>query len=72
MSAKRPGCCAAVAVRVVERIVEPVTVVDDASVGKILVSLREADIDLECAIESEEGERVEWRIRRDDLVSLSL
>ena len=54
-----------------ERIVEPVTVVDDASVGKILVSLREADIDLECAIESEEGERVEWRIRRDDLVSLS-
>ena len=55
-----------------ERIVEPVTVVDDASVGKILVSLREADIDLECAIESEEGERVEWRIRRDDLVSLSV
>jgi len=55
----------------VERIVEPVTVLDNASLGKILVSLREPDTDLECGIESEEGERVEWRIRRDDLESLS-
>jgi len=55
----------------VERIVEPVTVLDNASPGKILVSLREPDTDLECGIESEEGERVEWRIRRDDLESLS-
>ena len=55
----------------VERIVEPVIVLDDASIGEIPVSLREADTDLECAIESEEGERVEWRVHRDDLVSLS-
>ncbi len=55
----------------VERIVEPVTVLDDTSLGRVLVSLRAPDTDLECAIDSEEGERVEWRIRRDDLVSLS-
>ena len=55
----------------VERIVEPVTVVDDASVGNVLVALREADTDLECAIESEDGERLGWRIHRDDLVSLA-
>ena len=50
---------------------EPVTVLDDTSLGRVLVSLRAPDTDLECAIDSEEGERVEWRIRRDDLVSLS-
>ena len=55
----------------VERIVEPVTVLDNGSLGKIPVSLRQADTDLECAIESEEGERLEWRVRREDLVSLA-
>ena len=55
----------------VEQIVEPVAVLSDTSCGEIPVRLREADTDLECAIESEEGGRVEWRIRRDDLASLS-
>ena len=55
----------------VEQIVEPVTVLDDASRGEILVRLREPDEDLECAIESEVGDRVEWHVRRDDLASLS-
>ncbi|MGA2803548.1 MAG: 1,4-alpha-glucan branching protein GlgB [Acidimicrobiales bacterium] len=55
----------------IERIVEPVTVLDDASVGAVAVSLREADTDLECAIESEDGERVDWRVQRDELGSLT-
>jgi len=55
----------------VARIVEPVTVLNDASRGEILVRLREADTDLECAVDSEGGDRVEWRIRRDDLAVLS-
>ena len=57
----RPGCCGAGAAPAIERIVEPVTVVDDASVGEVRGLLREADTDLECAIESEEGERVDWQ-----------
>ena len=55
----------------VERIVEPVAVLDDASAGEITVRLREADTDLDCAIDTEEGERIEWRVRRDDLGGLS-
>jgi len=55
----------------IEQIVEPVTVLNDASLGRVPVRLREADTDLECAIESDEGERVEWHIERDDLASLS-
>ncbi len=55
----------------VERIVEPVTVLDDAVAGEIPVRLREADSELECAIESETGDRVEWAIGRDDLASLT-
>jgi len=54
-----------------ERIVEPVTVVNDESAGEVSVVLREADRDLDCAIETEDGERIEWRMARDDLGSLS-
>ena len=54
-----------------ERIVEPVTVLNDVSPGEVLVVLREADKDLDCAIETEDGERIEWRVARDDLGSLS-
>ena len=39
----------------VERIVEPVVVLDDVSMSKVPVALREADVDLQCAIESEDG-----------------
>ena len=55
----------------IERIVEPVTVLDDVSPGVVAVSLREADSELECAIESEEGEHLDWRLRREDLLGLS-
>jgi alpha-1,4-glucan:alpha-1,4-glucan 6-glycosyltransferase/4-alpha-glucanotransferase len=54
-----------------ERIVEPVTVLNDESAGEVLVVLREADRDLECAIETEDGERVEWRTTREELASSS-
>ena len=53
-----------------ERIVEPVIVVNDYSAGEVPVVLREADKDLDCAIETEGGDRVEWRIARDDLGAL--
>jgi alpha-1,4-glucan:alpha-1,4-glucan 6-glycosyltransferase/4-alpha-glucanotransferase len=55
----------------VERIVEPVTVLDDFSRGEIIIRLREADTDLDCAIESEKGDRLEWHIGRDDLSSVA-
>ena len=55
----------------IEQIVEPVTVLDERAVGEVVVRLRDADTDLECAIESEKGDRVEWRVGRDDLASLS-
>ena len=53
-----------------ERIVEPVIVVNDYSAGEVPVVLREADKDLDCAIETEGGDRVEWRIARDGLGAL--
>jgi alpha-1,4-glucan:alpha-1,4-glucan 6-glycosyltransferase/4-alpha-glucanotransferase len=54
-----------------ERIVEPVIVVNDQSAGEVPVALREADKDLDCTVETEDGERIEWRVARDDLGSLS-
>ena len=50
---------------------EPVTVLNDESAGEVLVVLREADRDLECAIETEDGERVDGRITLEELASSS-
>ncbi len=54
----------------VARMVEPVTVLDETTRGDIEVWLRAADTSLECALETEDGERVEWTIARDRLMGL--
>jgi alpha-1,4-glucan:alpha-1,4-glucan 6-glycosyltransferase/4-alpha-glucanotransferase len=55
-----------------DRMLEPVTVIDEGARGEIVVQLRAADTLLECTIESEDGERTEWRIHRDSLVARSV